>query len=430
MELDRLLETAKCTLQKLEEQFAKNVDITPWIINCYREILRINRNCKDLDRMLSSHYFTDTKLTQTISLIRKELKREKAAKIARQVLELFESNCKQVKVKEEGEKAESQEGKQRKRSKNKEEGKTGDASGALGASASMVEMGASGGGSGGGGSASETNLSVRETNDICTQTDESSPESVTKDAAVHAHTPARDAAVQTMVSVRSANAKDLCQTACRLLKEQIVKVHEDLTRKWDRMRELGILKALGHDEDDEETTEADIKALVSSVSKTNQSAMTACQIIANSESLGDISAALSSSASSEAQSSTSILIDGSGSAHCINSNSMPALVPTGSTSTSALTNSTSSVAPIAEDDNEGANSVNHDMRSGLKLSLANSSTPAPSSGLVSPGLDGAAAAAGSPDIEELKRKVFEPQTPQTPAEIRSKILYNVDGELS
>lgn len=81
-ELDKLLETARCTLQRLEEEFSHNVDISPWIIHCYREILRINRNCKDLDRMLSSHYFCDTKLTHTVSVIRKELKREKAAKVS------------------------------------------------------------------------------------------------------------------------------------------------------------------------------------------------------------------------------------------------------------------------------------------------------------------------------------------------------------
>ena len=44
--------------------------------------------------MLSSAYFAETKLVETIQTIKKELKREKAAKIARQVLELFESNCK------------------------------------------------------------------------------------------------------------------------------------------------------------------------------------------------------------------------------------------------------------------------------------------------------------------------------------------------
>ena len=36
-------------------------------------------------------------------------------------------------------------------------------------------------------------------------------------------------------------AKDLCQTTCRLLKEQIMKVHEDLDRQWLVLREAGVI---------------------------------------------------------------------------------------------------------------------------------------------------------------------------------------------
>lgn len=257
---------------------------------------------------------------------------------------------------------------------------------------------------------------MRDTSDMATQTDESSPESI-KDG----NTPSREVAVQTLSSSHSTKAKDLCQTACRLLKEQIMKVHEDLAKKWQKLRELGILKALGHeDNDEEEATEADIKALVSSVSKTNQSAMTACQIIANSGLMGDVTG-LSSEASSEAQSATSILIESS-----LSSASAPCI-----TGSSLASPSTSSQAPDASVTAEPGPS-SQDMRSGLTLSLPSTTVPAtptsPCGSITS--MASPAAAAGdvaSPDMEEMRRRVWEPQTPQTPAEIRAKILYNVDG---
>ena len=93
LELDQLLETARSTLQKLEDTFSQNVDIAPIIIHCYREILRINRNCRDLNKMLDAAYFDDPKLMAIIGTIRKELKREQASSMARQVAQLFETNC-------------------------------------------------------------------------------------------------------------------------------------------------------------------------------------------------------------------------------------------------------------------------------------------------------------------------------------------------
>ena len=36
-------------------------------------------------------------------------------------------------------------------------------------------------------------------------------------------------------------AKDLCQTTCRLLKEQIMRVHDDLDRQWQVLREAGVV---------------------------------------------------------------------------------------------------------------------------------------------------------------------------------------------
>ena len=62
VELDQLLDTAKSTLQKLEDTFAQNVDIGPCAIHCYKEILHINRNCRDLDKMLNTSYFEEEKL--------------------------------------------------------------------------------------------------------------------------------------------------------------------------------------------------------------------------------------------------------------------------------------------------------------------------------------------------------------------------------
>ena len=36
-------------------------------------------------------------------------------------------------------------------------------------------------------------------------------------------------------------AKDLCHSTCRLLKEQIMKVHDDLDRQWQVLREAGVI---------------------------------------------------------------------------------------------------------------------------------------------------------------------------------------------
>lgn len=63
--------------------------------------------------------------------------------MARQVLELFETNCRQVKAKEEGDKAEGQDTKSRKRSRNKDDNRSDGHEHQ--SSQSMVELGASGG---------------------------------------------------------------------------------------------------------------------------------------------------------------------------------------------------------------------------------------------------------------------------------------------
>ena len=36
IELDQLLETARSTLQKLEDMFSQNVEINPYAVHCYR----------------------------------------------------------------------------------------------------------------------------------------------------------------------------------------------------------------------------------------------------------------------------------------------------------------------------------------------------------------------------------------------------------
>ncbi len=41
MELDQLLETARSTLQKLEDMFSQNVEINPYAVHCYRCVVRV-----------------------------------------------------------------------------------------------------------------------------------------------------------------------------------------------------------------------------------------------------------------------------------------------------------------------------------------------------------------------------------------------------
>ncbi len=357
IELDQLLDTAKTTLQKLEDTFAQNVDICPWIIHCYREILRINRNCRDLDKMLEASYFEDVKLVGTISTIRKELKREKAAKIARQVLELFESNCRQVQVQADGE---SDKKKKKKRDiggkpqespvKQNSDVKDTDCDQKVALSHVTGSSGhVAGSDAGAEGGVVETAAEVIGADG---KTD--------CESQVHEDKLSQAEAIQTALNPNSAKAKDLCQTACRLLKEQIVKVHQDLEKKWQKLKDAGQLHVLGEDEEEEELEDEELDRIVAK-------AATAAGVT-----------------DEELTSPTKPVVKLLGEA------AEPVPTLGGSTDLVPLT---------------GPEGDIKDKRAGLGLDLQQT----------------------TPDVEQLINKVWEPPTPQTPAEIRAKLLYNVDG---
>ena len=92
MELDQLLETAKTLLKKLEDTFSQNLLTSSCAIHFYKEVLQIYKHCRYLDRILNSQYFENPELLEVISNIRQELKKERAAKLTRQVSEKYEAN--------------------------------------------------------------------------------------------------------------------------------------------------------------------------------------------------------------------------------------------------------------------------------------------------------------------------------------------------
>jgi hypothetical protein len=100
VELDQLLDKAKNALEKLEVLFSIQVDITPQAGEFYKNILHVYRNCQDLDRILGSSFFSDPELTSVVSKLRKEVKKEKRAKMTQQVLQLFEQNLNELKTRE------------------------------------------------------------------------------------------------------------------------------------------------------------------------------------------------------------------------------------------------------------------------------------------------------------------------------------------
>ena len=50
-----------------------------------REILHIYKNCRELDSMLNACYFTDSTLAENVGAIKTELKKERSAKMTKQV---------------------------------------------------------------------------------------------------------------------------------------------------------------------------------------------------------------------------------------------------------------------------------------------------------------------------------------------------------
>ena len=228
IELDQLLETARSTLQKLEDTFAQNVDIGPIIVHCYREILRINRNCRDLNKMLDATYFNDPKLINIIGTIRKELKREQASSMARQVLELFETNC---------------------RLEGKAETK-GEAEGQVevkGSDKAAAEPDAKGD--------SQKEAEVKGESGATAEVKDAATGEGNVEKSGEGATAAADAPTSKHGKGCSSKAKDLCQTACRLLKEQIVQVHDDLEKKWQELKEAGRLRVVGEEDEDSDSDE-------------------------------------------------------------------------------------------------------------------------------------------------------------------------------
>ena len=424
-ELDMLLDTAKNTLQKLEDTFSQNVDITPCTIYCYREILSINRNCKELDRMLSSSYFAETKLVETIQTIKKELKREKAAKIARQVLELFESNCKHSggSEKQPAEEDSTVTSDINKSEKRKKKG-TKDGGG-------RVTEGSGGGGVSGVGDQGEDASSPavqttppqtqplaeseqpnvshgNEKNEADSDASEVTPQDakekqaskvedtaeaeatggpgVVAEGAGAPPTPANkdpsplDAVARLEVE-NALRAKDLCQEACRLLKEQIMRVHEDLEKKWQKLQAAGLLPRQEDEGLDDTLIPQDklaaVEKLVATAEEATANAM--AMLTPTKKPLNDTKAVAAEDKSETQLPST----------------------PTDPTATP-----TKAPQPAADPKTPGKLEAGADKaaaRDGLGLDLADvNMTP--------------------------EKQLWEPPTPQTPAEVRAKLEYNKDGK--
>lgn len=64
-------------------------------IPVYREILHAYRECRELDSLLSSSYFNTPMLLDLIAAVRSDLKREKTVKLGRKVLEKYQLNTRQ-----------------------------------------------------------------------------------------------------------------------------------------------------------------------------------------------------------------------------------------------------------------------------------------------------------------------------------------------
>lgn len=385
-ELDMLLDTARNTLQKLEDTFAQNVDITPCTIYCYREILSINRNCKELDRMLSSSYFAETKLVDTIQTIKKELGREKAAKIARQVLELFENNCKRTEGKgekdeENGLVTENSKGEKKKRKGTKDGGGRGvecgagehgdpSALGVDGATVTSLSPDSQGDQSAAGGiDATKLQASHEASGPVEDGSDTAATLAMASGGEAEKATQPEGA--NSIEMEKALHAKDLCQEACRLLKEQIVKVHVDLEKKWKKLQEAGLLPKQDDEGVDDSLVPPEKLAAVEKL------VANAAEATANAKamlSLRNLDLKDSPSPDKEAQSPVSDM-----------DNQPP-----------------SEMTPVKPSFKERSAA-----RDGLGLDLT------PKTTLTSP-----------------EHQTWEPPTPQTPAEVRAKLEYNKDGKFA
>ena len=68
-------------------------------------------------------------------------------------------------------------------------------------------------------------------------------------------------AATTNESSESTKAKLLCKGACHLLREQIIKVHKDLEKKWQKLKESGKLHIVGENETSSEASDDEMEAI-------------------------------------------------------------------------------------------------------------------------------------------------------------------------
>lgn len=81
MELDKLLESVRSIEQVLEEKLSSNnAKDYP---DCCKCIVRMNRSCREIDRLLDSNYFEDSALQQAVSQVKRVFRQERGFKIVR-----------------------------------------------------------------------------------------------------------------------------------------------------------------------------------------------------------------------------------------------------------------------------------------------------------------------------------------------------------
>ncbi|XP_005110437.1 (E3-independent) E2 ubiquitin-conjugating enzyme UBE2O [Aplysia californica] len=89
-ELDSLLGRAESALVRLQK-LLNTFDVSVSAPDCFHDIIRIYRNCHDLDKILKSSFFSDPELQLLISQAKQELKRDKTNKISKHLTQLFEA---------------------------------------------------------------------------------------------------------------------------------------------------------------------------------------------------------------------------------------------------------------------------------------------------------------------------------------------------
>lgn len=85
-----MLSRAQSALVRLQT-LLNSIDISVSAPECFHDIIRICRNCHDLDKILQSSYFNDPELQSLIAQAKLEIKRGKANKISKHLSQLFDS---------------------------------------------------------------------------------------------------------------------------------------------------------------------------------------------------------------------------------------------------------------------------------------------------------------------------------------------------